>query len=565
MRRFAVGLAAVAAIVCVSAGAGEIRVDKPRFRWLFGGFGFQHSEANLETLMSDEVRDQRILKTFAEISPSFGRVYTGFADQSHAQMDRFAAYYHKTFAKAGTALYAVPCALPARAEEEDPEPYAAKVADNLAYLVHEKDCRLIRFYCLSNELMTGNRWDWFDATNRMEYFKSWNIALYKAFRKRGLDIALIGSDKAVTQQPELAFPPQEWVAKNMDEWLGAYVTHWYVYGYPVDRLDLWRLYCEHFNRHVQIAIQRHKRYILGEFGFCPVWGTKGVMVDDVGFSLRQPQTAGEAVLCKCEVGLAAMNVGTYGCVSWSFVDYPDPFVLDDGHTAAERAAHEAGACGYRLDLKYNKWGLFHWSDVDRDYSSTPELYAVGYLAKLFRKNATVLVCTNDDSLVRCGAILNLDQSFSIAIINRGEAREVTVDCSSWANDPKFATFAKPARRYVYEAARPPFSPFNDLQPHSDVVAAAAGRLSVRLPAKSVTFLTTDYAETVPAPIRGVEVVDCVLRWKASSSDDHRYYRVYRNGKQIASTVATRLPVGAAAAEYSVRSVDKWGNLGEDAK
>lgn len=416
--------------------------------------------------------------------------------------------------------------------------------------------------------MTGNRWGWFDATNRttgcyqMVHFKDWNVALYDAFRREGLDIALIGSDKAVTQNPEQALPVQEWTAKNMDEWLGSYVTHWYVYGYPVDRLDLWDLYRRHFNDHVQLALRKHKRYILGEYGFCPVFTTSPVMIDDVGASLRQPETAGESVLCKCEVGLAAMNAGAYGCVSWSFVDYPDPFVVDNGHTPAERAVYESGRCGYRLDLKYNKWGLFHWSDVERNYEATPELYAIGYLAKLFRKNATVLACASDDSLVRSGAVINPDQSVSVALVNRGDAREVTVDCSSWANGPKFTTFAKPARRYVYEAARPPANAFNDLQPPAGTVAAKGGRLAVTLPAKSVTFLTTDYVDAVPEKVTGVEVVDGRLRWRASASPDHRYYRVYRDNVQVASTVATECPVPDPKAAYGVRSVDRWGNLGK---
>ena len=61
--------------VCVSAfaltlqAASEITISKPYFRWLFGGFGFQHSEAELTALMSEEFRDQRVLKTFREISP----------------------------------------------------------------------------------------------------------------------------------------------------------------------------------------------------------------------------------------------------------------------------------------------------------------------------------------------------------------------------------------------------------------------------------------------------------------------------------------------------------------
>ena len=65
-----------------AAGGADVTITKPYIRWLFGGFGFQNSEANFVALMPDDFRDQRVLKTFAEISPSFSRVYTGFADES---------------------------------------------------------------------------------------------------------------------------------------------------------------------------------------------------------------------------------------------------------------------------------------------------------------------------------------------------------------------------------------------------------------------------------------------------------------------------------------------------
>ena len=65
-----------------SLGAADVTIEKPYFRWLFNGFGFQNSEANFLALMPDDFRDQRVLKTFAELSPTFGRVYTGFADES---------------------------------------------------------------------------------------------------------------------------------------------------------------------------------------------------------------------------------------------------------------------------------------------------------------------------------------------------------------------------------------------------------------------------------------------------------------------------------------------------
>ncbi len=116
--------------------AADVTIEKPYIRWLFGGFGFQNPEANFLALMSDEFRDQRVLKTFAEISPSFTRVYAGYADQSREQMDRFADFYDMTFRRAGTTLYVVPGPMPAFADSVDPEEYAEKVAKNLEYLVN---------------------------------------------------------------------------------------------------------------------------------------------------------------------------------------------------------------------------------------------------------------------------------------------------------------------------------------------------------------------------------------------------------------------------------------------
>ena len=78
----------------------------------------------------------------------------------------------------------------------------------------------------------------------------------------------------------------------------------------------------------------------------------------------------------------------------------------------------------------------------------------------------------------------------------------------------------------------------------------------------MTFLTTDYVDAMPAKVTGVEIVDGTLRWRASASADHRYYRVYRDGAQVASTVATSCPVADVKATYAVRSVDRWGNVGE---
>jgi hypothetical protein len=80
------------------------------------------------------------------------------------------------------------------------------------------------------------------------------------------------------------------------------------------------------------------------------------------------------------------------------------------------------------------------------------------------------------------------------------------------------------------------------------------------------LLTTDYEERVPNAVGGLRIAEGLLSWTAADDAAHRYYRLFKDGKQIASTVATSLPVPDATPDdvkrYSVRSVDKWNNEGK---
>ena len=530
--------------------------------------------------MPDDFRDQRVLKTFAELSPTFGRVYTGFADQSREQADRFADYYDRTFRKAGTTLYAAPCAIPALAETFDAEEYAENVAKNLEYLVKERGCRKIRYYCLTNELMNGGRYDWF--ARNPDVFKRFYTSLFHAFRRHGLDIALLATDESCAwSNRDKVLALLDWTRDNMDDCIGAYGTHWYVNERAPSDTTLWAEYNEYFACLVQRALAcGGKRYILGEYGFNPGKTPRDVMVQDVNFPISQPGTEEESVLAKCEIGLAAMNQGAYACLDWSFVDYPDPFAVEDGDTPEERAAYEAAKCGFRMDAKYNKFGVFRWGSTDRDYRAYAELYAMGWLVKLFRKNATVLQCSFADPLLRGGAVLNPDLSFSVALVNRGPAKTATVDCTSWKTRVDGApSLDKPMRRYVYEAGSVPYNPFGDLQSPSGTVEARDGAFGVDLPANSIVFLTTDYEDRRPAAVKDVRLDGGVLRWTASEEPEHRYYRVFHEGHQIASTVAEHLDVACqcgddarvdarrrgavatSAPDFRVVSVDRWNNEG----
>jgi hypothetical protein len=308
--------------------------------------------------------------------------------------------------------------------------------------------------------------------------------------------------------------------------------------------------------YVRICLRKEKRLSFGEFGVSAK-KDKGPMYNDGGTGFNYSAAgAGLAAIQRVEMGLCAMNAGCVSAASWTFCDYPDPFLREDGDTPEEKGRYEvARFSGHGLNIRYNKWGLFRWDDENRDYSSYPDLYAMGYLVKLFRKGARVLVSTTRDPSLRVGAVTNPDGSCSIVVINWGGRKNVRI-----ANAHNVD---KPYRRYVYDSANPPFNEFNDLHPMSGTVEAKDGLVAAELPAKSITFLTTDYQDRVPAPVKDVKVADGRLTWAPVDDPDHCYYRVYANSRQIASTVATSLSVNKDdVSSFTVKSVDKWGNVGK---
>ena len=550
----------VVAAAIGAQGASEVTVSKPYMRWLWGGFGWQHCEATLASHMSDEFRDERAVKSFLEIRPTFARVYTGFAGQSKDSLDSFADYYDRTFRKVGTTLYVVPCCMPVQPDPatRDVDEFAEGVAKSLDYLVNVRACTKIRYFCLCNEMTAGTHYAWFDYAKKLDLFKRYNQALSDAFRRHGLDIGLVATDRS-TSRPDPkddATRCTEWALKEMEDLAEATCTHLYVYGRKADDLGLWGEYNAYFTNLVQASLKKHKRYFLGEFGFAPKGGTTGTMVDDLSVNMRAPELANESVLCMCEIALSTLNAGAYGCLAWSFCDYPDPMIAEDGDTSAEHVKYAATRCVYRPDLKYNKWGSFRWGDTEGDYRAYPAYYALGWLAKLFRKGATVLPVRTDDARLRVGAVMNRDRSVSFAVVNRADRpTEVRIACE--------AAIEKPLRTYVYEAERPPFNEFNDLQPSAGLVTAKDNAFTVTVPAKSVVFYTTDYVDRTPPSVEGVAIKDGVLVWRDVADGDHAYYRVFCNGRQIASTVATSCRVKDEKAAYSVVSVDRWGNVGSD--
>lgn len=529
--------------------AAHVAIERPKMPWLFGGFGFQNAEAQLTPLMTDEFRNERAVKSFRELSPSFSRVYVGRVDESKEALDRFADYYDQTFRPCDTTIYAVGGSMPAFPDKLDVQAHAEGVAKSLEYLIKKRDCRKIRYYCLTNELMCDDQWGFFKYKNQMPLFKEYHQALYDAFRRHGLDIQLAASDGSYgrKQVEEL-----KWTVENMDLITGIYCTHYYDGKVKPGDLSAYGVFEEQFTNVVQLALGRTKRWMLGEFGIVPP-RERGVMVDDRNWNGYDASRAGVAAVTMAEMAMAAVNAGAYAVMSWSFCDYPDPFVIEDSHDPVGHARYESAKAVYKPDMKYNKWGVFRWSDVQEDFGPNPTYITLGLISRYFRKGAHVLTAKTEDPFLRTCVLENRDGTKTLALVNLGPKRTVSV--AGWGAYPRNARF------YLYDSARPRLNAFGDLPAPDGTLTPVAGTFALEIPEKGMAFVTTDYQGRTPAAVKDVKVENGRLTWTATVDPNHCYYRVYANGRQIASTVATSYEPQNASSTFTVRSVDRWGNVG----
>lgn len=528
----------------------KIAFTKPVRRWLFGGLGFHNSEATMTAIMAPEFLEQRVLKTFREITPTFSRVYGGFADWTREAMDRFADYYDQTFRKAGTLIYMVPGRMPIPTEDFDFEDYYDRTARNLHYLINERGCNKIRYFCVTNELSAGNTYAYF--AKDLPLFAKLQEGLYRVFKRYGLDVGLVATDSS----GEVFLPHIGWATENMDEITDDYCAHLYLSKLQPGDPELYGYCLKCFEDLTNQARKMQKRFILGEYGLNPAnRSSEGApMCLDMSYAAVHPENDGIHGIAIAEMALAVINSGTFAGVFWTLFDYPDPFIRENGDTPEEKARYDvARFSGHGIQIRYNKHGLIRWCGDEQDYASRAALYTMGYLAKLFRKGSRVLDAYWDDEKLRAAAVTNADGSVSVCIISWHETQqevELSID----------HTMDKPMRRYDYSAQNVPYNPFCDLQSASGTVQCN-GSVKLTLAPQSVTFLTTDYVDRTPAKIKKVTLKGTTLRWDACKDPEHCYYRVYADGKQIASTVATSLKIGDPKLHYKVISVDKYGNAG----
>ena len=95
------------------------------------------------------------------------------------------------------------------------------MATRLEYLVRERKCTKIRYYCLANELGVGSTSGWF--ARHLDLFAAINREMQRAFMRHGLDIGLQAPDS--TGYPGTNYV--DWAIANINEQTDTYCWHLY--------------------------------------------------------------------------------------------------------------------------------------------------------------------------------------------------------------------------------------------------------------------------------------------------------------------------------------------------
>jgi len=502
----------------------------------FGGVGFHvfHHTFDIGPKHLSDV----VAKRWRELNPSFARLNDSWHWKPE-KLDEVAAHLMR-FKETGTELYLATWGPKNTQPGDERRAYARQVVDNLEYLIRAKGADNIKYYCMSNELTLSS---WGSLAGDLPTFKDYHAELLAQIQARGLDIGLLATDAA----PIDRWHTIQWATENMDEITAVYGGHHYINSYPPEDDRFYPWFLSKLIWGVDMARQKGKDFILGEFGAKQDGSTRNGKKWDACIYWDTPAEPLVGIQL-AEAAIAAINAGVYAMGNWTFMDFPDDY-------------NKAYA---------NKWGTFKWTGSD--YSTRAHYYAYGLLTRFFRGPATVFRVAGDDPYLRVAAVRHhADEAWSIAVVNRYKG-DVPVSIDLGAVGP-----VKAFRKYVYDPQHVPSHPYGDMQPPAAVIEIADSSLSDTVGEGTLTVYTTAYEDAPPPPVAapGVERADggaVKVSWPASDAADLCYYRVYRLERpgepltvanQIGSTVATEFidkgdHVGLAK-PYVVIAVDQSGN------
>ncbi len=511
------------------APAAEIRVDPGEVvRKGFMGPGF-HVFFHLHDFAEEEF-DQVLGKRWRELNPTFARLTHRWAshdpitpdEKSLRALSRVMNFMNET---TGTEVYLTTWNPPQLDAGPARESYASLVAGDIERLRREGATNL-NYYCMTNELSYGG---WAGLKDDLPTFRDYHRLLHAEFERRGLPVKLLATDAS----PIANWKTLEWAAANMDSITGVYGGHHYINRHSLDDLSFYGYFREHTAWGAALARRHGKDFIIGEFGARQDNRFRHGRKRDECIYWDKPAEAWVGIQI-AEAVLAAMNSGVHSLSYWTFTDFPDD---------------------YRPDY-INKWGVFQWGDSG--WRTRDVYYAYGLLTKFFRGPATVFKTEVSGENIRAAAAQLKDGSWSVAVINRNPGpASVTISLPA-AGDAAF-------RKYVYDPADVPFTEDGDLPEPDALVTMTAGALTGSVPPGTLAVYTTAFDTEPPPPVEGLEIHKHAsggrtLTWTASPAPDLCYYRIYKNGNRIGSTIATSFTDRTSGpGEYRVIAVDTSGN------
>ncbi len=529
---------AVAAMTAMAQTTVTIRSSGKIITENFTGVGF-HAEMFMNST-TPEFFDQVIAKRWKELNPGFARVFHSWGQpgvRDQAALDGLLKQFLFLKNATGTEVYLTTANPKDTAPGADRAAYARAVVDELEYLRNGGATNLTT-YNMSNELSMG---EWAEMTKDLPKFRDYHRLIREELARRGVKIALLSTDAS----PVSYWNTIRWAAENMDDLTDVYGGHHYANDYQPESLEFYGWFKDQCSDAVRLARSKGKEFILGEFGPAQYLQHKyGVRWDaNRYFGTKLEPLAG---LQTAEAALAAINGGVRAMGYWTFMDYPE-----------------------NSEKYINHWGLFQW--MKNDAAVRAPYYAYGLMTKFFRGPGRVYECTATDPRVRAGLLQHRETGrWSLAVINRADsAMSLSVELPAPAGNTAL-------RKYVYDVNAVPQTEDGDLQEPSGGVSVTEGRFSDSVKGLSLTVYTGFYHDDPPAAVEhlkaervryvpeGQEPMDAQrLTWNASASSDVIYYRIFYDGRRIASTVSTSYVDGdvrrSAGHKYTVIAVDSSGN------
>ena len=502
----------------------------------FGGVGF-HAFHHIFPVTQPEF-DEVIAKRWRELRPPFARLNHSM-QWDQAMLDQTARHL-RLMQQTGTEVYLTTWDPPDTQPGEERRAYAREVVDDLEYLVRRQGATNIRWYCMTNELSLNG---WGALAGDLPKFADYHRALCEELQRRDLDLKLLATDAS----PVDYWPTIEWATGNMDDITGVYGGHHYINDYALDDERFYPWFLARLEWGVGLARGKGKEFIIGEFGSKQDGSMRNGKRWDACVYWDTPQEPLVAIQVS-EAVIAALNAGVYALGYWTFADFPD----DYSQTYA------------------NKWGVIKWRE--QGFATRPHYYAYALLTRYFPHDGAVLRAETSDPYLRVAAMRGPDEgSTSVAVVSR-YAGEVPVAISLPGAAP-----ARPFRKHVYDASRPPSHPFGDLPEPDATLTVGDGVLRDTVAQNTLTVYTTHYDNDPPPPVEGLAVTAGLdgkprVTWEPSPAGDLCYYRVYASreagfepgvANQTGSTVATELTHAAAETgaqyHYAVVAVDDSGN------